>query len=50
VERIVVGEGATYEEAVADVKPAVQFHMESLGAEVIWPEQPIAVSVDEVTI
>jgi predicted RNase H-like HicB family nuclease len=28
---IVVGEGETYEEALADVKSAIQFHVESFG-------------------
>ncbi len=32
---IVVGEGNTYEEAVADVKSAIKFHIESFGKDVI---------------
>lgn len=28
---IVVGEGDTYEEALADVKSAIQFHIETFG-------------------
>ncbi len=32
---IVVGEGDTYEEALADVKSAIQFHIESFGADVL---------------
>ncbi len=28
---IVVGEGDTYEEALADVKSAIQFHIETIG-------------------
>ncbi len=31
---IVVGEGDTYEEALADVKSAIQFHLETFGEEV----------------
>ena len=31
----VVGEGDTYEEALADVKSAIKFHIESFGREVI---------------
>jgi predicted RNase H-like HicB family nuclease len=35
VKGVVIGEGATYEEAVADVKSAIKFHIESFGAEVL---------------
>jgi predicted RNase H-like HicB family nuclease len=31
---IVVGEGDTYEEALADVKSAIQFHIDTFGPEV----------------
>ena len=31
---IVVGEGDTYEEALADVKSAIQFHIDTFGKEV----------------
>ena len=31
----VVGEGDTYEAALADVKSAIQFHIETFGAEVL---------------
>ena len=37
---VVVGEGATYEEALADVKSAVAFHIETFGSEV-FQEEPI---------
>jgi predicted RNase H-like HicB family nuclease len=30
---IVVGEGSTYEEALADVKSAINFHIETFGNE-----------------
>ncbi len=32
---IVVGEGDTYEEALADVKSAIKFHIETFGKEVL---------------
>jgi len=32
---IVVGEGDTYEEAIADVRSAIRFHIETFGNEVI---------------
>lgn len=38
---VVVGEGDTFEEALADVKSAIQFHIETFGQEVIEGETPI---------
>ncbi len=35
VQGVVVGEGDTYEAAVADVKSAIKFHIESFGAGVL---------------
>jgi predicted RNase H-like HicB family nuclease len=35
---IVVGEGNTYEEALADVNFAIQFHIETFGQDVIESE------------
>jgi len=32
---VVVGEGETYEEALADVKSAIRFHIETFGREVL---------------
>jgi predicted RNase H-like HicB family nuclease len=32
---IVVGEGDTYEDALADVKSAIRFHIETFGNQVI---------------
>ncbi len=32
---VVVGEGDTYEEAVADVRSAIAFHVETFGPDVI---------------
>lgn len=32
---VVVGEGDTYEEALADVKSAIAFHIETFGADVL---------------
>ena len=31
---IVVGEGDTYEEALADVKSAIRFHIETFGSDI----------------
>jgi predicted RNase H-like HicB family nuclease len=38
---VVVGEGDTYEEAWADVKSAIQFHIETFGAEALEDDPPI---------
>ena len=35
VKGAVVGEGDSYEEAVADVKSAIKFHVETFGPEVL---------------
>ena len=32
---VVVGDGATYDEALADVKSAIQFHIETFGPEAL---------------
>ncbi|MBI2756059.1 MAG: type II toxin-antitoxin system HicB family antitoxin [Chloroflexi bacterium] len=41
VQGVVVGEGATYEEALADVTAALKFHVESFGDEVLRVEPPV---------
>jgi len=38
---IVVGEGDTYEEALADVRSAIRFHIETFGQEVFEAESPV---------
>lgn len=38
---VVVGEGDTYEEALADVKSAIRFHIETFGQEVLESESPV---------
>ena len=38
---VVVGEGDTYEEAVADVTSAIRFHVETFGPEVLDVETPV---------
>ena len=35
IEGIVIGEGNSYEEALADVKSAIRFHIETFGTEVL---------------
>jgi predicted RNase H-like HicB family nuclease len=38
---IVVGEGDSYEEALADVRSAIRFHIETFGKEALDVESPI---------
>jgi len=38
---VVVGEGDTYEQALADVKSAIRFHIETFGKEVLEVEPRI---------
>lgn len=42
VQGVVVGEGDTIEAAVADVKSAIKFHIESFGVEVLEIQPPDA--------
>ena len=38
---VVVSEGDTYEEALINVKSAIQFHIETFGDEVFEADEPI---------
>lgn len=38
---IAVGQGDTYEEALADIKSAIAFHIETFGADMLEVEPPI---------
>ena len=37
----VVGEGESYEEALADVKSAIRFHIETFGDEALSEDSPL---------
>ena len=41
IDGIIVGEGDTYEEALADVKSAIAFHIETFGEQIFEQESPI---------
>jgi predicted RNase H-like HicB family nuclease len=41
IKGVVVGEGDTYEDALADVKSAITFHIETFGTEVFESETPV---------
>jgi len=47
---VVVGEGDTYEEALADVKSAIKFHVETFGSEIFETEEIIETFVAEVAV
>lgn len=38
---IVVGQGDTYDEALADVKSAIRFHIETFGEDVLDVDPPV---------
>ncbi|MFW6107458.1 MAG: type II toxin-antitoxin system HicB family antitoxin [bacterium] len=38
---VVVGEGDSYEEALADVRSAIRFHIETFGHEALDAESPV---------
>lgn len=38
---VVVGEGDTYEQALADVRSAIAFHLETFGPTVLESVQPV---------
>lgn len=38
---VVVGQGDTYEQALADVKSAIRFHVETFGTEVLDVDPPV---------
>ena len=53
IKGIVVGEGDTYEEALADVKSAIRCHIEVFGQEVVEEDSPVLeafVTEAEVTV
>ena len=41
IKGVVVGEGDTYEEALADVRSAIKFHIETFGPGVFEAEPPV---------
>jgi predicted RNase H-like HicB family nuclease len=48
---VVVGEGDTYQEALADVTSAIKFHVETFGHEVLEDESPVLeVTVAEIQV
>ncbi len=50
IKGIIVGEGDTYEEAIADVKSAIQFHIDTFGREVLETNEISETFVAEVIV
>lgn len=47
----VVGEGGSYEDALADVKSAIRFHVETFGEDALDTDSPVLEAfVDETTL
>jgi predicted RNase H-like HicB family nuclease len=38
---VVVGEGDSYEQALADCQSAIRFHVQTFGPEVLEPDSPV---------
>lgn len=38
---VVIGQGDTYEESLADVKSAIRFHIETFGPDAIETDEPV---------
>ncbi|HEX3109848.1 MAG TPA: DUF5678 domain-containing protein [Thermoanaerobaculia bacterium] len=41
IQGVVVGQGDTYEEALADVRSAIQSHVDAFGQEILEDESPV---------
>jgi len=41
IKGVILGEGDSYEEALADVKSAIQFHIETFGADALDVDSPV---------
>jgi predicted RNase H-like HicB family nuclease len=41
IKGVVVGQGDTYEQALSDLKSAIEFHIETFGSEVLDIDPPV---------
>ncbi len=41
IKGVVVGQGDTYEQALSDLKSAIEFHIKTFGAEVLDIDSPV---------
>lgn len=47
---VVVAQGETYEEAVADAQSAIEFHIETFGSEVVDDDEAMEVFIAETAV
>lgn len=47
---VVVGQGDTYEEALADIRSAIRFHVETFGADVLGEEAVLEAFIAEAEV
>lgn len=47
---IVIGEGASYDEALADVKSAIRFHLETFGSDVMTEDAVLEAFIAETEV
>ena len=47
---VVVGEGDTYEEALADIKSAIKFHIETFGEDTLELEDNVETFIAEIAV
>lgn len=47
---IVIGEGASYDEALADVKSAIRFHVETFGPDVLVDDTVLEAFIAEAEV
>ena len=47
---VVVGEGTSYDEALADVKSAIRFHVETFGGEVLAEDDVLEAFIAEAEV
>ena len=50
IKGVVIGEGATYDEALADVKSAIRFHVETFGVEVLTEDDVLEAFIAEAEV
>ena len=50
IKGVIVGEGNTYEEAIADVKSAIKFHIESFGKEILEDDRILETFIAEIAV
>lgn len=47
---VVIGEGSSYDEALADVKSAIRFHLETFGSEMLTEDAVLEAFIAEADV